>query len=57
MKKILGKFFLGVALGQHLGNSPLRGEYMPCLTFHLCAGQVEVRNALGKLIDIAYRVR
>ena len=51
------KVLLGVALGQHLGNSPLRGEYTPCLTFHVCAAQVEVRDALGKLIDIAYHVR
>ena len=48
-----GKVLLGVALGQHLGISPLCVGRMPRLTFQVRANQVEVRDALRKLINIA----
>ena len=51
------KVFVVVALRQHLGISPLRVGRMPRLTFQVRAAQVEVRDALRKLIDIAYHVR
>ena len=36
-----------------MGVSTLRVGRMPRLTYHACVGQVEVRDALGKLIDVA----
>ena len=40
-------------LGATSGNQPRRGGCMPCLTFQVRARQVEVRDALGKLDDVA----
>ena len=44
---------LSDALGQHLGSPDVVDVLMPCLTFQVRVGQVEVRDALGKLIDVA----
>ena len=46
---------LSVALGQHLGISPdVVDVCLASRTFQVRFGQVEVRDALRKLVDVAY---